>query len=356
MKRILIDLQENSYPIVLTDRFCGLAKELKDLGTHQKIMVITEPKIRALYGEQLEEELKDFSLTWHEIDGGEDCKTLTTVSGIYESLMRNRFDRKGTLLALGGGIVGDITGFAAASFMRGISFVQVPTTLLAQVDSSVGGKTGVNFHSVKNIIGAFYQPKLVFANLKTLETLSVRDYKTGLGEVAKYAVLEGEPLYSDLMTHKEEILARDSGVLAEIVGCCCEIKAKIVAQDEREQGLRAVLNLGHTFGHAYETATNHEIYHGEAVSLGMISACRAAECMGLFHRSEDVITLIRTLGLMEQLPQCDKDTILTAMKGDKKQEDGKLKFVLPLDLGNVQVRNDVPKSAVLQGLEAIWKK
>ncbi len=356
MKRILIDLQENSYPIVLTDRFRGLAKELKDLGTHQKIMVVTEPNIRALYGQQLSEELKDFSLIWHEIDGGEDCKTLTTISEIYESLMSNRFDRKGTLLALGGGIVGDITGFAAASFMRGISFVQVPTTLLAQVDSSVGGKTGVNFHSVKNIIGAFYQPKLVFANLKTLETLSMRDYKTGLGEVAKYAVLEGEPLYSYLMTHKEGILARDSDVLAEIVGYCCEIKAKIVAQDEREQGIRAILNLGHTFGHAYETATNHEIYHGEAVSLGMISACRAAECMGLFQKSEKVLALIRALGLMEQLPECEKETILAAMKGDKKQEDGTLKFVLPLDLGNVQIRTDVPQEAVLWGLEAIWKK
>ena len=158
------------------------------------------------------------------------------------------------------------------------------------------------------------------------------------------------------MTHKEEILARDSGVLAEIVGCCCEIKAKIVAQDEREQGLRAILNLGHTFGHAYETATNHEIYHGEAVSLGMISACRAAECMGLFQKSEEVLALIRALGLMEQLPECEKETILTAMKGDKKQEDGTLKFVLPLDLGNVQIRTDVPQEAVLWGLEAIWKK
>ncbi len=356
MKRILIDLQENSYPIVLADGFRGLAKELQDLGTHQKIMVVTEPNIRALYGEKLAEELKDFSLVWHEIPGGEGCKTLTTISEIYESLMSNRFDRKGTLLALGGGIVGDMTGFAAATFMRGISFVQVPTTLLAQVDSSVGGKTGVNFHSVKNIIGAFYQPKLVFANLKTLETLSERDYKTGLGEVAKYGVLEGEPLYSELMKQKDKIAARDSGILAEIVAYCCEIKAKIVAEDERENGLRAILNLGHTFGHAYETATNHGIYHGEAVSLGIISACRTAERMGLFQKSEKVLALIRALGLMEQLPPSVKETILTAMKGDKKQEDGQLKFVLPCDLGNVQVRKDVPREAVLAGLEAIWKK
>lgn len=356
MKRILIDLQENSYPIVLTDGFCGLGSELKTINTHPKVMVVTEPKIRQLYGEALEQELVDYQVFWHEIPGGEECKNLNTVSEIYQALMKYRFDRKGTLLALGGGIVGDITGFAAASFMRGISFVQLPTTLLAQVDSSVGGKTGVNFQSVKNMIGAFYQPKLVFANLKTLQTLSLRDYTTGLGEVAKYGVLEGEPLFSSLIKQANGIEARDSGVLEAVVAHCCEIKAKIVVSDERENGIRAILNLGHTFGHAYESATHHKIHHGEGVALGMISACKTAEHMGVFHQTEQVKALLKALGLPEKLPQCSKEAVMTAMMGDKKQEDGKLKFVLPYGLGDVRVVAQVPEQAVACGLEAVWKQ
>lgn len=356
MKRMKVDLGEHSYSILFSDSFQGLGEELRQLGTHPKIMAVTEPNIRRLYGQALERELADYQLIWHEIPGGEECKTLETVSGIYQALMEHRFDRKGTLLALGGGIVGDITGFAASSFMRGIDFVQVPTTLLAQVDSSVGGKTGVNFHYVKNIVGAFYQPKLVFANLSTLKTLSQRDYASGLGEVAKYGVLEGESLLSLLLEKAPDILRREKRVMGDIVALCCESKARIVSADEREQGLRAVLNLGHTFAHAYETATRHSIYHGEAVAMGLLSACKTAEQMGLFHETDRVKELLTALGLPDRLPECSREETEAAMQGDKKQEDGRLRFVLPYGLGDVRVTEQVPREAVACGLEAVWKR
>ena len=356
MTRVDICLGEHSYPIVLTGSFQGLGEELNRCKIHSKIMVVTEPNIRKLYGAALARELTEYQVVWYEIPGGENCKTLSTIADIYQALMEHRFDRKGTLLALGGGIVGDITGFAAASFMRGIDFVQVPTTLLAQVDSSVGGKTGVNFHRIKNMIGAFYQPKLVFSNLSTLKTLSQRDYASGLGEVVKYGVLEGMPLFSELVRQARSIMRREEIVLGEIVALCCESKAKIVAADERENGIRAVLNLGHTFGHAYETATRHAIYHGEAVALGLISACKAAEWMGVFDESERVKELLALLGLPVQLPACKKDEVTAAMQDDKKREDGKMRFVIPYGLGDVRVIGEVPQEAVAFGLEAVWKQ
>lgn len=355
MEKMEVQLQENSYPIYFAEGFCGLGEALAACKTHPKIMVVTEPKIRQLFGDEVMRELAGFHMVWHEIPGGEEEKSLQTVAGIYEHLLKERFDRKSTLLALGGGIVGDITGFAAATFMRGISFVQLPTTLLAQVDSSVGGKTGVNLDGVKNVVGAFYQPKLVFANLSALKTLSDRDYASGLGEVVKYGILEGEAFFSLLEREADALLRREEASLREVVALCCQCKARIVAEDERENGIRAVLNLGHTFGHAYEAATHHVVFHGEAVGLGLISACAAAEYLGKDASRGRVTALLKKLGLPLTLPAGDEKTMLAAMQRDKKSEDGKLRFVLPFGLGDVRLESSVPPEAVRCGWEAVWK-
>lgn len=348
MNTITISLGEHSYPIFLEEDFSHIGRAMRERGLHQRLLVVTEPNIKDLYEAPLRRELEaaGFEVNLCEIAGGEENKTLDTVRGIYREMMNLRFDRKGTVVALGGGIVGDIAGFAAATFLRGVPFVQVPTTLLAQVDSSVGGKVGVNFNGVKNIVGAFYQPALVYINSKTLNTLTERDYKTGLGEVVKYAVLDGEPFYDFLSSHAGELRRID------VIRHCCEIKAEIVQQDERENGLRAVLNLGHTFGHAYETATHHAITHGEGVASGLVSACELACLMGLLERetADRIKELLDKLGLTYILPPCGG--IMEAMQGDKKRLDGRLRFVLPHAMGDVQI-HEAPQELVEQAIRVV---
>lgn len=350
MNTITISLGEYSYPILLEEDFSNIGLAMRECGLHRRLLVVTEPNIKDLYYAPLRRELEEagFEVNLCEIAGGEENKNLETVRGIYREMMNLRFDRKCTVVALGGGIVGDISGFAAATFLRGIPFVQVPTTLLAQVDSSVGGKVGVNFNGVKTSLAHFTSLPLVYINIKTLNTLTDRDYKTGLGEVVKYAVLDGEPFYHFLSSHAEDLRR------ADVIQHCCEIKAKIVQQDERENGLRAVLNLGHTFGHAYETATHHAITHGEGVASGLVSACELACLMGLLNRetAERIRELLDKLDLRYILPLCGLEDIMKAMQGDKKRLDGRLRFVLPHAMGNVRI-HEAPSELVEQAIRVI---
>jgi 3-dehydroquinate synthase len=285
------------------------------------------------------------------IDPGEQSKSLAAAEALWEKLLELGADRKSVVVAVGGGVIGDLAGFVAATFSRGLPLLQVPTTLLAQVDSSVGGKVGVNLPGAKNIVGAFWQPRGVLIDTAVLATLPTREYLSGLAEVVKYGVILDADFFAFLENHVAELLARDDAVLRHVVYRSCELKAQVVVQDEREEtGLRSILNYGHTFAHALETVTGYgALLHGEAVSIGMTCAARLARRLG---RMDDQLLLRQTnllsaLGLPVELPACDRDALLEAMRHDKKVAHGRLRFVLPARLGHVELVGDVPESEVL---------
>ena len=284
------------------------------------------------------------------VPAGEASKSVAQAEQLWSELLHCKADRKTVIVAVGGGVVGDLAGFVAATFARGLALVQVPTTLLAQVDSSVGGKVGVNLPAAKNIVGAFWQPALVLIDLETLATLPDREYRSGLAEVVKYGVILDAAFFDYLEAHAAELAVRDPETLAYVVSRSCRLKADIVEQDERElTGLRAVLNYGHTFAHAIETTSGYGTYlHGEAVAIGMVLASRLAEALGridaaVTRRQESLLGL---LGLPTALKGHDADGMLAAMQHDKKTEHGKLRFVLPSRLGHVEMVSDVAPAAV----------
>lgn len=288
-----------------------------------------------------------------ELQPGEQSKSLAVISGMYDHLVESKADRQTLVVAVGGGVVGDAAGFAAATYTRGLTFVQVPTSLLAQVDSSVGGKVGVNHAEGKNLIGAFHQPLGVFIDTSTLDTLPDRDYRSGLAEVVKYGVILDARFFEYLETHVDEINTRAPAVLRELIARSCQLKADVVEQDEQERtGQRAVLNYGHTFAHAFEALMGYgELQHGEAVAIGMVYASRLAERRGLIDESATrrQIELLEALGLPTELPdsaRLDSDEVLDRMMLDKKTVAGQLRFVLPTTLGRVEVFKDVPESDV----------
>jgi 3-dehydroquinate synthase len=270
-------------------------------------------------------------------------------------MINGGLDRKSTVLALGGGIVGDIAGFAAASFMRGISFIQVPTTLLAQVDSSVGGKTGVNLSQGKNLVGAFYQPKLVFIDAAFINTLPEREFLTGLAEIVKYGIIWDENLFNYLEEHQTKIKSRDNECLIYIIDRCCSIKADIIAQDETESGLRALLNLGHSFGHAFEALTNYQKYtHGEAIAIGMIYASNLANSLGILSSIDlnRITNLIKMYGLPISFENLESVDIVTQMRKDKKNTGGKIQLILPTAIGKSKIFNDISEAIVAAILDS----
>lgn len=284
------------------------------------------------------------------VEPGEETKSVESTAQLYEKLLELGADRKTAIVAVGGGVVGDLAGFVAATFARGLPFIQVPTTLLAQVDSSVGGKVGVNLPAAKNMVGAFWQPAGVLIDTAVLTTLADREYRAGLAEVVKYGVILDAEFFAYLEQHVRELAARDPGVLEHIVMRSCRLKADIVEQDEREEtGRRSVLNYGHTFCHAIEAVAGYgQFLHGEAVSIGMLCASRLAERLGridhaLTTRQHDLLTAI---GLPVDFPPLDQTAILDAMSRDKKVEHGKLRFVLPTRLGHVELVGDVDPADV----------
>jgi 3-dehydroquinate synthase len=289
------------------------------------------------------------------VEPGEETKSVESAAQLYEKLLELGADRKTVIVAVGGGVVGDLAGFVAATFARGLPFIQVPTTLLAQVDSSVGGKVGVNLPGAKNMVGAFWQPIGVLIDTTVLTTLADREYRAGLAEVVKYGVILDAEFFTYLEQHVRELAARDPAVLEYIVMRSCRLKADIVQQDEREEtGLRSVLNYGHTFCHAIEAVAGYgEFLHGEAVSIGMLCASRLAERLGridhtLTNRQHE---LLKALGLPVDFPPLDHAAILDAMSRDKKVEHGKLRFVLPTRLGHVELVGDVDAADVRAVLE-----
>lgn len=348
MHIVKVDLGDRSYDIEIGTRLEQSGTAVRGLDFGQKMAVVTNPTVKKLYGKQLIDSMKaaGFLVMSIEVPDGEQYKNLDWANSIYTALLTNSFDRKSPLVALGGGVIGDLTGFAAATFMRGVPFVQVPTTLLAMVDSSVGGKTGVNHAMGKNMIGAFYQPRKVVMDLAVLKSLPREEFLSGMAEVIKYGVIRDASFFEYLEENRDRILQMDSEALIHIVRRSCEIKAEVVSRDEREGGLRAILNFGHTVGHAVETAENYTMRHGEAVALGMVYASRLAHKTGLCGSSvpERIEQLVRSYGLPADLSVLKRrpgvTELLDTMQVDKKAEGGKVKFVLPNRIGNVVVSRD----------------
>lgn len=348
MHTVNVDLGDRSYDIEIGASLEKTGERLKDLGLGQKMALVTNPLVKKLYGRRVADSLKaaGFMVMSIEIPDGERFKNLDWANAVYTALLTNFFDRKSALIALGGGVIGDLTGFAAATFMRGVPFIQIPTTLLAMVDSSVGGKTGVNHPMGKNMIGAFYQPKKVLMDLNALKTLPKEEFLSGLAEVIKYGVIRDAEFFEYLDKNREKILALDSDALEHIIQRSCEIKSEVVSRDEREGGLRAILNFGHTVGHAIETAENYTMRHGYAIAIGMVTASRLAHKTGLCDASvpERVEKLIKSYGLPTDLLALSRKPTVTelmdAMRIDKKTEDGKVKFVLPRKIGEVIITRE----------------
>ena len=336
---VRIEFAERSYNILIgaslldnTDVFDGLPKA-------STAVIVSNTTIAPIYAARLQASLRGRYKTIHTIvlPDGEAHKTWQTLNLIFDDLLHHSCDRKTTLFALGGGVVGDMTGFAAASYMRGVPFVQVPTTLLAQVDSSVGGKTGINHPLGKNMVGAFYQPQLVLCDLSTLNTLPTRELSAGLAEVIKYGPIADMVFFDWIEANIDALLARDPAALAHAVKRCCEIKAYVVGQDEREAGLRAILNFGHTFGHAIEAGLGYGAWlHGEAVGCGMVMAAQLSQRLGLVDAAFVVrlTALIKKAGLPTVAPalaptsRANADRYLELMRVDKKAEAGEIRFIL----------------------------
>ena len=346
--RIKVALPQNPYEIEIGWGILeALGERLTHLGLGQKVAVVTNPLVKRLYGATVLKGLNKagFKTLFIEIPDGERFKITRWISRIYDELIHHKFERESCLVALGGGVIGDMTGFAAATYLRGIPYIQVPTTLAAQVDSSIGGKTGVNHPRGKNLIGAFYQPRLVYTDAQVLETLDKRNFISGLAEVIKYGVIADAEFFNFLERALPEIIALNPHYLLPAIWRSCEIKAQVVQEDEREGGLRKILNYGHTLGHALEAVTAYRKYlHGEAISIGMVFAAKLAYDLGLceqktVHRQE---TLLVHADLPVAMPKITPAEILEAMSHDKKVKGGEIHFVLADQIGHVLVRSVKP--------------
>jgi 3-dehydroquinate synthase len=338
-RSITVELGERSYPIVIGSGLLGGGFDLSACVDGPDCLVVTNETVEPLYLEALTADLTGKQVRAISLPDGEAYKTLETVEDILDTLIEGGANRDTTVVALGGGVVGDIAGFAAACYMRGVEFIQVPTTLLAQVDSSVGGKTGVNHASGKNLIGAFHQPRAVLIDTETLQTLPDRELKAGLAEVIKYGAIVDAEFFAWLEANVDALLARDPQALAVAIRRSCELKAEIVAEDERESGRRAILNFGHTFGHAIERCQGYgEWLHGEAVAAGMVMAAQLSS--GDIALAERIGNLLARAGLPTRPPAFPALDLLAAMGMDKKVQQKRLRFVLLRGLGEAFVTSD----------------
>lgn len=337
------------------DRIAGI---LHNLVPADRWIVITDSNVSALYGALLRERLGSTSVPLDVIEfpAGEPSKSVHTLAEVSRQLVRLGASRKTLLIAFGGGVVGDLTGFAASIYMRGIPFIQIPTTLLAQVDSSVGGKTGVDLPEGKNLLGTFYQPKAVFADLNFLATLSDADFKTGLSEIIKYAVISDEEMFEILAREYDAISGRTTSYMKDLVFRSCSIKASIVEQDEHEGDLRRILNFGHTLGHALEAASDFSLCHGDAIAIGMAAAAKISVRLGCLDQNlcDRIIWLIDRYGLPTSIPaRFDADDVIRYMASDKKKVAGKLHFVLVTAIGKPFITSEVSTAMVKQVIEEL---
>ena len=356
METITLRLGKRQHPIRVGPKALDrVGAQMKKNGITGKAMVVTNPVVGRLYGKRLKATLTAAGIpsAWFEIPDAETSKNLLWCGRAYRAMAQAGMDRSGCVVALGGGVVGDLGGFLAATYLRGIAAVQVPTSLVAQVDSSVGGKTGVNLPEGKNLVGAFYQPDLVVVDPSVLRTLPSREWTSGMAEVVKYGVIAEESFFRFIESRLEGFRKFQPKVLQTAVVTSCRIKAAVVEADEREAGPRAILNFGHTFGHALEALTRYRRYtHGEAVGMGMAWAARLSVHMGLCRRedSDRLTDLLKRIGLPIEVPRINRARLLEAMGRDKKARGGRLRFILMRRIGEVGVYDGVPESAIFETL------
>lgn len=377
MKSVIrVDVPQQPYEIAIAKRSSDRTAEpsgsapimtggLDDLGVWmsrlklgKKVLVVSNPVIFKKYGKRAIAalELVGYEVSNCTLPAGERYKTLKSIQKIYDIALQNRLERSSTIVALGGGVVGDMAGFAAATWLRGINLVQVPTSLLAMVDSAVGGKTGVNHPQGKNLIGAFYQPRFVLIDPSVLKTLPPREFRAGMAEVIKYGIIWDAQLFAKLEEAKrlDQLRYVDEDLLELILSCSCQAKADVVSKDEKEAGLRAILNYGHTIGHAVESLTGYKLVnHGEGVAIGMVAAAQIAVQLKMWNAADAQRqdALIQKTGLPTQLPSVlDIEAIIDTLQTDKKVKDGKVRFVLPTQIGAVTVTDQVPSDAIRQVL------
>lgn len=355
METLTVSLGERSYPIYIGDNLLGNPELIKPFLKSSQVCIVTNSTVAPLYLDKVKAALSGLQIRTVVLPDGENHKTLETVSAVYDQLLEANFSRSCTLIALGGGVIGDMTGFAAATYQRGVNFIQIPTTLLAQVDSSVGGKTGVNRPLGKNMVGAFFQPRCVLADTGTLGTLPDRELRAGLAEVIKYGLINNHAFYEWLWQNMPLLLQRDPVALRHAIKVSCAEKAAIVAADETEGGLRAILNLGHTFGHAIETAMGYgEWLHGEAVATGMVMAADLSWRLG--YLSQDDAQAVKALVAAAELPvvppEIDEATFLRLMGKDKKADQGKMKFILLKAIGKASIEQGIAPEVLRRTLLA----
>jgi 3-dehydroquinate synthase len=355
MQTLTVDLGERSYPIHIGQNLLDRAELILPYLKRKQVAIITNTTVAPLYLEKLATPLiaQGVAVLRIVLPDGEQYKNAETLNTVYDALLANRCERSTTLIALGGGVIGDMTGYAAATYLRGVPFIQIPTTLLSQVDSSVGGKTGINHPRGKNMIGAFYQPQLVLADTETLNTLPERELSAGLAEVIKYGLIRDADFFDWLEANMAKLLAREPVALAYAIHRSCLNKAKVVAADERESGERALLNLGHTFGHAIENGMGYGVWlHGEAVAAGTMLAADLSYRKGWLKEADvaRIARLFRAANLPTQAPALGAERYLDLMGLDKKVADGKIRFILLQGIGKAVMTGDFPADALQQTL------
>lgn len=363
MRTVKVDLGDKSYDILIGHKLDQqiadfVRKQLDKKAFSKKALIITDSNIEPLYGDRVKKLLDSAGLDAKlaVIPAGESSKSLAMAEELFTKAIEHGLDRKSPVFTLGGGVVGDLGGFVAATFMRGVPFVQMPTSLLAQVDSSVGGKVAVNHALGKNLIGAFYQPRAVFMDLDMMKSLPQREIYTGLGEVVKYGFIYDRDFYRFLLSSSKAVLNLDMDAISHVIARSCEIKAAVVSQDEKESGLRAILNFGHTLGHAIEKETHYTRYnHGEAVAIGMVGAAIISAELGRVDSSivDDMKNILTVMQLPQKAQGCSVDNIYKDIFHDKKTVGGKVSWILLDDIGKVSIVKDVPESAVKKAIAQI---
>jgi 3-dehydroquinate synthase len=355
LQNVKVELGERSYEIIIGRKILGKLGMIMHQFRASKAAIISNDTVFRIYGDDILRSMKSNNTSPEVIlvPDGEEFKDPLWAYYLHGRLLKARFDRDSILVALGGGVIGDITGYVASTYMRGVRFVQVPTTLLAQVDSSVGGKTGVNHPSGKNMIGTFYQPSLVMIDVDTLSTLPAREFGAGVAEIIKYGVIADRKLFDYLLDKKNSVLSLSDSIIG-VIKRSCEIKAEVVSKDEREAGLRAILNFGHTIGHAIETATGYRRFlHGEAIAIGMCSAADLAVKMGIFGSDDSrlIKRIVRSYELPSDIPEdIAREDILNAMEVDKKTIAGVLRLILPESIGRVRIEEGVDRELIREVL------
>lgn len=363
MKKVIVSLGQRSYPIIIKNGLLAEAgKHIKHEVGGGRVIIISDSNVFKIFGATLTSSFIDEGMKVQKIivPPGESSKSLSVATNIYLELAKNNVERGDTIVALGGGVVGDLAGFIASTYLRGLNFVQVPTTLLAQIDSSIGGKVGVNLNTWKNLVGAFYQPRAVLIDVGLVKGLPDIEKSNGLAEIIKTAFISGEYLVAFLESRQDELMDLDATSLALLIEECCRYKAAVVEKDEKEEGLRRILNYGHTFGHAIESVTNPRWTHGQAVAVGMVYASLLAFYKGIVNENivKRHVNLIKKAGLPISVPKVDEAQIFNALYQDKKRSEGKLWFVIVKSPGNTRVldiEEDTIK-AVFKNFKEIFKQ